>query len=74
MDKFTKEFKNDIIDNQPGYIAIDTGYYHTNYYGCWHKVRVTKIIDTLEHNVLLYELNVDTELYIIGEYPDNYIS
>lgn len=69
QDSYTKEFDGDQIDNQPGYSAVDTGYYFTDYYGCWHRIEVKEIIDTLEHSVVLHNLEVGSTIYMIGEYP-----
>jgi len=67
MDKYNIQWKNRIINNQPGISLKETGYYFIDHYGCWHKVKVIAITDSKTA-----KNKIDDEFYMIGEYPENY--
>ena len=58
-DEYTEEFDGDKITNQPDCTLEDTGFYHTNHYGCWHRV-----------TVISGEHELGKTFYMIGEYPN----
>lgn len=65
-DLFTKEFAEQKLKDMPGWIGKDTGYYHINHYGCWHKVEVISGETAGAHNA-----QPGDHIYMIGEYPTN---
>ena len=75
-DNYTKEFANQPITNQPGWTGRDTGRYHINWHGCWHKVEVVSGVS----GCFAYLLDSDPRkknirhIYMIGEYPNNHIA
>lgn len=62
MDKHSKEYEGQTITNQPNCTLKDTGHYHCDINGCWHKVEVVAgLCDD--------RFDIGAQFYMIGNYP-----
>jgi hypothetical protein len=64
---FCLEWKGQLINNQPRWDGIETGYYLIDLYGCWHEAKIIKVRPETDYDKR--EFNVGEKILIIGEYP-----
>ena len=69
-DNYTDQWAGEQIFNQPQVVLEDTGFYHVDFYGCWHLLTVIAVTAWLggprtEHAI-------GDEFYMIGQYPEEH--
>jgi len=70
MDKYNEAWKGVQIFNQPGIVLEETGFYHVDFYGCWHKVVVVALTGFIDGPKT--DKAIGDEFYMIGEYPEKH--
>lgn len=69
-DNYNAEWKGQQIFNQPQVVLEETGFYHVDFHGCWHKVKVVATTGFLGGPRT--DKQIGDEFYMIGEYPEKH--